>query len=280
MQIVANAPEDYRDLFLGFVGYINIGDTTPERSGFRLDGVIYYDVAADRNSSFGPFFGFFHEVGHMIDWALAPSEQYQKFTQRDELGVELKSALQRDVEGRLWELAGGIVVGVESPARIASLAPNTTTNYHNQRTVDNYHNYIRRSAVNNIMAGRVIDVEEDEVENLPPHEQFQWNLQNAMSNVLRTGSDQNPNNMINPSNIFGGITNNAVRGGVGHSYEHYWFDEQGNSTYFQNVEFFANHFAATMLNNESMLQNEREFFPTALPILEEVVVDMLGRRGR
>jgi len=273
LQIVMNAPEEYRALFFAVADQIHIGCMNSSGVFFAPNvrynwngeiveferATIKFNLANDQENVRGAYFTFFHEVGHLIDWALTDNSEL--FTRGEPHRDPLFTALNNDVRNQLRTVAAGL----EMPGDIHSPMQ---------------HLY-REQAIENIMSGRVSSC------------QFQQSLQDEMNRILLGNDprfaaahpdlDQTRNNMVNPSNIYEGVTNNVVHGWWTHTRpdrQHYWFREDGSVTYSQNSEFFANHFANATLNNEEALAAEEFYFPTASEMLTTTIIpDMTSRLG-
>lgn len=82
------------------------------------------------------------------------------------------------------------------------------------------------------------------------------------------------------SDVYGGVTNNAIKGDWGHSkgekdktYE-YWYDEDGNPTGRQERELWAEFFAAKMTNDVEELEYLQTYFPQAYVAMEKMAEEM------
>lgn len=85
-----------------------------------------------------------------------------------------------------------------------------------------------------------------------------------------------------PSDVYGGVTNNAIYGGWGHfpsqntnpdDYR-YWYDSRGIAQGSQERELWAEFFAAKMTHDEEALQTIRKHFPNAYDAMEEMAKQM------
>lgn len=70
--------------------------------------------------------------------------------------------------------------------------------------------------------------------------------------------------------IIGGVTNNKIYCGGGHSDKNYWYEANGNVTYLQEAEAWAEFFAAKILNDETRNAQNARYFPTATVELENM----------
>ena len=133
-------------------------------------------------------------------------------------------------------------------------------------------------AVDGIIGGNLVVLEYG----LSDAQRFQLQLQSAMNTILgRDDETERRHEMLIPSNIFGGITNNTVHGAWIHTRPNYWYQNNNKEspTFRQNSEFFANYFSASMLHNQAMLDNMRDFFPDASEILNDVTANITSRIG-
>ncbi len=77
------------------------------------------------------------------------------------------------------------------------------------------------------------------------------------------------------SDVYGGVTNNAISGSYGHWSNSYWYDGK-NATGAQQSELWAEFFAAKMTNNEQALASIRAHFPEAYEAMEAMARKMAG----
>ena len=283
MLLVAAAPAAYRDLFLAHVKWIDISYIDQPGQFNQTTGQIRFEVLLDRFDRRGTYFVFFHEVGHMIDWALMDGNQNTLFfTISGSFRDPLYNTLREDVENMLWSVANDIPVNWEPPGvRVLNLPFAMSINIGSVLDVATiyHHNRIRRAAINNILAGNRFDAIRGV--DPTPEQEFQASLQTRMINILsgNTHPAHTAANMVIPSNIFGGITDNAVFGAHTHWIQNYWFDRHGNTTFYQNLEFFAHYFASVMVGNEQAQQNARDFFPSTMAVYDVMMDEILLRSG-
>ena len=78
------------------------------------------------------------------------------------------------------------------------------------------------------------------------------------------------------SDIYGGVTNQKLFGNAGHSNDSsYWYDENGDQTYLQISEAWAEFFSAKIRNDTYNIEQNKNFFPTATECLEDLADAML-----
>ena len=78
------------------------------------------------------------------------------------------------------------------------------------------------------------------------------------------------------SDVFGGVTNNAIRGDVVHTSKYYWYDADKTPKGSQERELWAEFFAAQMTHDEAALESIRSHFPQAYEAMEAMAREMAG----
>ena len=86
------------------------------------------------------------------------------------------------------------------------------------------------------------------------------------------------------SDVYGGITNNKILGGMGHPVQKtnpdgtvtsYWYDENGQTTYNQLTEGWAEYFSAKVTADELNIELNARYFPEAACRLEDLANELL-----
>ena len=103
----------------------------------------------------------------------------------------------------------------------------------------------------------------------PTLQPYQTQLQSIMQNDLH-GQENTA-----PSDVYGGVTNNAVVGSYGHWTNNYWY-KGGKTTNAQESELWAEFFASQMARDEEALANIKAHFPQAYEAMESMANDMLN----
>jgi len=279
INVVVDAPEVPRDMFMGFVGYLDI--VVGSFDAFHLTtGRLWFNPERDRNNPKGAYWTFFHEAFHMIDWALH-SQQGELKTRGSEFTQRLYDAIRQDVEAQLRQLAASIPVDFEV---VSGAFPNQHAPWM-QGGLQSA-NAIREAAIENILAGRVVVSSDNRTNaagaNLSPVESLQLQLQNMAIAMVEGNLHQHktPYNMITVLDAFAGASNGAVGSThFGGRPPDYWYRPIGNPihpTHNQNSETFANHMANWMLNNETAMQNDKDLMPNAMGVVDEIVDSILG----
>jgi len=284
MDIVANAPPLYRGMFFGVIDQINIVEIDRPGGGGRFSmprGTISFNADLDRDNFRGPYFTFFHEVGHLIDWVVqsevALVNWFTLYTESRAVRQAFFDAISKDVENMLRDVAAGVRLTDPFPP----LDPNLTIwermeqERERERLLDRMRDSIVDRAIANIMSGDAVSLDLDE-EFLPEQfaDAFQFQLQQEMIRVLsgHTSNQHTWGNLYTIRDVFSGITNNAL--GLSNRPSSYWFTMFGNPTFHQNSEFFASHFAFSMLNDQQALSNQQSFMPNASDAMSGIVADM------
>jgi hypothetical protein len=272
LEIVADAPKPYRCMIFALADKINIATLEAvieyeengikkERNGAWFapsDGRIHLNMSIENDN----YFVFFHEIGHMIDfyatteWLNHDSNVY--FTSgMSSFSQVLYDTLKSDVELHLRKVA-------------SEIAPNIFLFSDSTKDLSITEiNEIIDITISNIMAGNKVENEETDAERL------QVEIYNSIRREL------NGDEMISVSNLFGGITNNAVHGGFGHFIDNYWFRLDGQPTGAHQQEFWANFYSNQMRRCDESLKNEEQYLGGAIMVLYNVVNDMESlRRGR
>ena len=298
LSIVLAADKDVQTLFFLFADKIRIGCYNLSCCDYGvphfnpIDGTIHFDVAADRDGHNGqamPFYYFFHEIGHMIDWAIAklrdPDAPYHGFYTRDMEpnydGSVLFNLLGDDVRNGLLYVA--MTLGEE----------------HGMLRYLEDRESAMDMAVDGIMSREkvVLMGESGREQNaylfaLEPSRQFQHFLQHKMTSVL----DGNYSGfsvyipsmaMRSIADIFEGMTNNTVSGShprvpldgnIDPNSPHdadFWFISGATATHNQNSEFVAHYVAIAFMNNEEMTSAIRNVFPNASKMARDILTDAL-----
>lgn len=81
-----------------------------------------------------------------------------------------------------------------------------------------------------------------------------------------------------PSDVIGGMTNNALIGDYGHHDDTYWYGGR-QATHQQEAELWAEFYAAKMTHDEDALRRIRAHFPSAYEAMEHMAEDMAGEYG-
>ena len=279
LRIILNAPKPYRCLIFAFADRINIVDIYADIGSFtRATGEFRFNIINDRENRRGPFYTFFHELGHMIDFYInnprgscGTTPKGSMFSgERSEWAQLAYDAGRRDVEARLRALANEIAGTMNIPPAFEFGVEIDMTEI------------AANMAVTRIMRGNRIE----EGQATTDIGRLQLELQEQMQELLNNDDDYT---MRSVRDVFGGHTNEAVRGSnrrrrrVNPRYD-YWFNDDGSSTYRQNSEFFADYFAHSARSpNDPLaveaLNNMVEWFPGQMEYMEKIMEDAASSIG-
>ena len=242
--IISNAPEPHKSVYMKTVGQYNFGNTggltngayySPDKNNININ------MHEEPNNPRGPYTTFFHESAHAIDFNLGKNGIPYSLSYRNQAGESLQDMIYKDVRNDISASVRKYVTEEESVTRITNyiMSPQKTTKYK---------------------------------ESLLPIEQLV--LENVQQNyhISLTG----PQNEA-ASDIYGGVTNNFTlgdRGAYGHTGDNYWYTASGQPTGAQSTELFAEYFSYAMSGDEGAMRSLRERFPSASRFLDEMVASM------
>lgn len=240
--ILYTADEPYRSIYLNELESYTIGNVSGADTGvFRpFDNTINVDMIKEPTNPRGPYTTFFHESGHALDYNFYNDGNYYSLTYRNSDGQSLQDVIFEDVRNDIRQ----------------TIAKYTS----DEKMQENLLNYLI-SGENN--RGDLTKTEEKILENV---------LKVYKKDI--TGMEKEAY-----SDIYGGVTDNAIVGNYSHTQEHYWYDENGNATGAQAVELWAEYYSYRMTDNEEALENLREHFPNAAKFLDEMAESMASKRG-
>lgn len=251
--IAYTAEEPYRSIYLDNVKRYQIGSIgDPEVSGAYYSpshNSIYFQNNTDcfEGDARGPYTIFFHESGHASDYQQpgykgAMTETYTTYVSGMTEEVTLQEAIYDDVYNDIEEQIRTLIRNDESVKRILE-----TFEYGNEDTSG-------LTPIELEARNKVIDYY---------HNDLRGEVNEAASDV------------------YGGVTNNQISGSYGHrpsdgdySDYTYWYDSDGNATYAQSRELWAEYFSYCMTGNEAALDSLREHFPSACQVLDSMAEQM------
>ena len=283
LNIIYNAPPSIRSLILLYVDKIDIqcinsgGVFVPLNSSCGRTPGIYFNLAEDRVNPRGPFYTFFHEIGHMIDYWFGVEIGTGNFfsSSHIQFSEQLFDALTTDVRSKFDDVANQIIRDLMNEHNFVASGVGDFINQ--QRELLN-------QAIEEIMAGNRIVYRGQQ---LTEAQRVQLYLQNKVDEALvRRPTTELPNktwyNMNTVSDTFAGMTNSSVTGTAGdrrRNRYHYWFDINGNPTNFQQMEIFAGVFSNMTLHNDDAIANINHYLPEASGIVGGIIDYMSSRTG-
>ena len=240
--ILYTADEPYRSIYLNELESYTIGNVSGSDTGFfrPFDNTINVDMIAEPTKPRGPYTTFFHESGHALDYNFYNDGNFYSLTYRNSEGKSLQDVIFEDVRNDIRQ----------------TIAKYTS----DEKMQENLLNYLI-SDKNNL--GDLTKTEEKILENV---------LKAYKKDI--TGMEKEAY-----SDIYGGVTDNAIVGNYSHTRENYWYDENGNATGAQAVELWAEYYSYCMTGNEEAMENLREHFPNAAKFLDKMAESMASKRG-
>lgn len=251
--LMYSTEDPYRGLALRYLGDLEI-ESINESGVYHPDSnTISFDIEDDRTNARGPYFTFFHELGHAIDYNYAQENDLGTtfsgtFTSN---GKTLTAHMYRDVEQRIIK---------QLNQEFEKLASKDLTERQKTEVIHNITDvFIHEGPRDTILS----DMEETLYES----------IQTQISNDLR---DDEHNNA---SDVYGGVTVNEIVGKWGHHNNGYWIDEGSEERVNEpNKEGFASYYGAIMLEEsdfrDSQLNSMEEFLPDARKHMEEMFKSM------
>ena len=251
--LIYTAPEPYKSIYLEHISKYKVNVSTDnETSYYRpATGIIYLN---DSNETFysnprGPYNTFFHESGHAIDdyekgWGdITGNFRYN--------GMSLNECITQDVRNYVEDY-------------MESAYPELT---------DAQREKLLRSLNLTDDASYAYGGSDDGLSKV---------LQGYREEIIRY-MDRDLAGAVNecPSDVYGGVTNNAIIGNWGHrkddddtSYT-YWYNGK-KPTGAQESELWAEFFAAKMTQDDTALNSIKEHFPEAYKAMEAMAQEMVS----
>lgn len=253
-----NADEPFRTIFLNSLSKFSIGNCDMDEGAFYRQFFhtvnFTYDDSLNKdsfgNDPRGPYTTFFHECGHAIDDLSDVSKWWgsdtEKFTAHSDVigrDVTLREAIEYDV-----------YYNTNNPHSMTSLA-----------------NEIKASGVpgsNGNVENVIAALQSGVTSKLVTNEDLK--LYNAVlhQHQRTTGSSAQYESV---SDVYGGMSNNALRTNYGHSAE-YWTDKTMAAK-----ELWAEYFAYNMSGSMENLEHLLEYFPEAAKVMEQYANTLGGQ---
>lgn len=241
---VDNMEEPYKSIYLKTVDKYKIGniveDFSTEENETGFFSPYYNTINVDMNEEpvnpRGSYVTYFHESGHAIDYNFNDDGKYFTLTYHNKDGESLYDVLYMDVKNDIQKTISNYVVD------------ETTKKY----ILD----YIMSAGNSGSLSG-----DENRV------------LQQVQSDYTKKFAGA-----INesPSDVYGGVTGNIIVGSYRHSEYSYWYDTNGNSTYQQPKELWAEYYSYCAAGDKDNLEALSRYFPNAKKFMDEMAWEMAG----
>ena len=270
--LIYNAPEPYRSIYLKYLNSYNItvfqyesadsdGNTdscyyASSKKVFLLDGDYTF-----RYNERGPYNTFFHECGHALDDSVHETDGWDSCDNYLSANYEVNG---QNLQNCIVEDTRTYIIDYINSA-------------------DDYKHLTKQQKDALLISLNLSDRSyfryEGYTYELPkPLESYRDDIKQVMASDLSGQTNEAA------SDIYGGVTNNAITGDYGHWDDDYWYSIWYNAdgsfshttpTKNQAIELWAEFFAAQMTHDEAALASIKAHFPTAYPLLEEMARDML-----
>ncbi len=251
-----SAREPYCDLFIEYLDKFKITSTTLDGVFNSSKNTLVFNVMKDRKNPRGTYYTFFHEVGHAIDYYHGVANNYGtniSDTFIGSSGMNLSDANRLDVKIKISDEIDELFA-VDSVFSEWSSEEQASAK---QAVIDNLMNYNLDKAT----------LSTDEI---LLHNKVKRNIE-----IDLQGADDN-----SASDIFGGITNNEIRGlfyHVADSDGSYWLNLDNTVKRLTNKESFAQYYGSYMAGEPERtdgLDSINSLLPKSERVNEDIIVEM------
>ncbi len=279
-----NAPEPYRSIYFEHIDqYVVNVDPERGRDAFYrgTEGKIYMGRKGTlSNDPRGAYATFFHESGHAIDdyeygnvayddGSLTNTYSYNGTSLHDLIVSDTRSYVEAIIDNdpkykNLTETQHHIIL---RSLNLTDDAP--------MYDYDNDGNWLKDSFEDGIAGSQYKfiskylkhpwEIREDVI-----LEDVRRDIRQRMNNDLQGWDNEAA------SDVFGGVTNNAIKGDISHSSPHYWYGEDKMPKGSQERELWAEFFSAQMTQDEAALESIRRHFPQAYAAMEAMAQEMVA----
>lgn len=252
------ADETFCKLFIRYLDRFAIADTSVKGVFNSSNDTLVFNIADDRNNPRGTYYTFFHEVGHAIDYYYGVENGYKTNVTdayKNAEGLTLSDANRLDVEARLSD---EIDVLLSTEAEFITWSQQNKSNA-KEAVLSNLMNYNLDETSLSLKSGK-LHIE----------------LVDVMNTALQ-GADHE-----SASDIYGGVTNNAIVGLYGHfpdkkTGEEYWMNSDGSVRRLTNKESFAEYYGRCMTIDPAQangLKSIKNFMPQSEELINEILQEM------
>ncbi len=252
--LMYTADEPHRTLAMQYLDQIEINSITSSGSYTPDTKQLKFNVVEDRTNRRGPYFTFFHELGHAIDYNMGEEYGYDgPYSEHHrQNGQSLSDLMFADVE---QTIRAEVRNELKKPT-YEGLSPEERTAMEENITND----FIYRGPSNQTLTA-------DE-------EQLSGVVQTAISRDL-TGDEHN-----NASDIYGAVTALEISGNWGHHNLSYWVDETtGERVRGPEREGFASYYSVHMIEAGELRDSQFESHEGYLSQSKEHMDQMFDQMG-
>lgn len=254
--LMYTSEEPYRTMSLKYLDEVTIANPEADGGAFYRssdNSITMGSISEDRTNARGPYFTFFHELGHAIDYNHGVENGMDGFYSNHYTsnGNTLANYMRDDVSNRVQS---------EINLRLED------SKYDHLSSVE------KQSIVNNITEEFIYDGPSN-VSLTAEEETLYGEVQTQISNELQADEHNNA------SDVYGGVTVNEIVGKWGHHDNSYWIDENSEERVNEpNKEGFASYYAVYMLENsefkDQQLDSVGEFLPNSKKHMDEMLNNM------
>ncbi len=262
--IVYTADKDYRSVFFRY-----LGDVTIAEYNYNGDDQ-YYDIGANKlylrfhsgksNEGLidprGPYATFFHEFGHGID----------DVAYNDILFFDEKFMTQD------FKVKGGKIVFQDAAGQ--DVRDNVKTSVMLYAKANKY--TISETIITKI-TDAIMEFGNKGFKDRSIEDKIYDGVIAKYTSAFGSGTGKQATVYCGISDVYGGFTDNKLKGTWGHSNEKgYWNSEDGDYTGKQGMELWAETFSRYMTGNEESIKELNSYFPTAIPIMDDALDSLKG----
>lgn len=271
MYIAYTAEEPFCSLFLNSLGSYTIGRTdvsgsyfTP--SGDKEDGTPANSINFDTLSAFyhcpkGAYNTFFHECGHAIDYNIDGetyfSNIYRDGSNYDIIAEDVYTHIETQINDYINQK---ITSGISNSASYQACS------------AENIINCIKNGG----NTSSLLVEEEDILDKIKRTLKVNFSSSSVTHKYEETtGTSYGTKYMAGISDVYGGITNNVIKGDRTHSQSDYWYDTTtGENTGNQERELWAHYLSFEMTGDQEAMSAMNQYFPSAMNQYDDMASDM------
>jgi len=243
--IAYSTDEPYRSEWIKYLDDYEIA-TINYKSTSRFianENAIYVNIEKERENERGAYYTFFHECGHAVDYNSGIEAGYGTFYSNKYTDVGKQTLAEHNV----------------------SDVRNELNNYLDEQIASGKYSDFGQDAeaAKDELIDRLVRGQE------PPDSELCEQMLDDLTQEYNNNRLLGPVNNV-ASDIYGGVTNNAINGSYGHG-DDYWYDDSGNWKNPTNKECFAEYFSYHMLKKEDAIDSINTYLPESDSFMDEMV---------